>query len=79
MSASNTMTLTHANQASPAIERLWVVDGGHRIIAVTWRAGSRRGREDVVCLSPLIDTLKFYAPIRKNSEVFETVHVIDYG
>jgi hypothetical protein len=79
MSASNAMILTNTNQVSPAIERLRVIDGGHRIIAVTWRTGGRLGREDVVCLSPLIDTLKFYAPIRKNSEIFETVHIIDDG
>lgn len=64
---------------SPAIETLRVVDAGKRIIAVTWRAGRHQGREDVVCLSPLIDTLKFYAPIRKNSEIFETVRIIDDG
>jgi hypothetical protein len=79
MSESNVMVLTHTNQESPAIGSLRVLDGGHRIIAVTWRAGSRSGREDVVCLSPLIDTLKFYAPIRKNSEIFETVHIVDDG
>jgi hypothetical protein len=79
MSASNTMTTTNAKQESPAIESLRVVDGGHRIIAVTWAAGRRRGRTDIVCLSPLIDTHKFYAPIRKNSEIFETVRVIDDG
>src|SRR4051812_43934919 len=64
---------------SPAIQTLRVVDAGKRIIAVTWRTGRHQGREDIVCLSPLIDTLKFYAPIRKNSEIFETVRVIDDG
>lgn len=79
MSASNVMTLKNENRESPAIETLRVIDGGHRIIAVTWRTGGRRGREDIVSLSPLIDTLKFYSPIRKNSEIFETVHTIDDG
>src|SRR5271165_214567 len=79
MSASNTMKTVGANRESPAIESLRVVEGGRRTIAVVWRAGKRRGREDVVDLSPLVDSLKFYAPIRKNSEIFETVHVIDDG
>jgi hypothetical protein len=79
MSASDGMKIGDTKQESPAIESLRVVDGGHRIVAVTWRAGRRRERADVVDLSPLIDTLKFYAPIRKNSEIFETVRVIDDG
>jgi hypothetical protein len=79
MSANDTMKTIDEKRESPAIESLRVVDGGHRKIGVTWRAGRRRGRADIVTLSPLIDTLKFYAPIRKNSEIFETVHVIDDG
>jgi hypothetical protein len=64
---------------SPAIESVKVVDGQHRMLAVLWARGRRKGREDIVSLSPLIDTHKFYAPLRKNSELFETVRVIDDG
>jgi len=64
---------------SPAIESVSVVDGQHRVLAVSWSRGRRKDRTDVVSLSPLIDTHKFYAPLRRNSELFETVRVIDDG
>lgn len=62
-----------------AIGSLRVVDGQHRMIAVTWIAGRRRGRTDIINLSPLIDTHKFYAPLRKNAELFSTARIIDDG
>jgi hypothetical protein len=64
---------------SPAIESVKIVDGQHRMLAVSWARGRRKGRVDVVSLSPLIDTHKFYAPLRRNLELFETVRVIDDG
>jgi hypothetical protein len=56
-----------------------VISGPDRLVAVRWAAGKRRGREDRVDLSPLIDTLRFYAPLRKNPALFETAHLIDDG
>jgi hypothetical protein len=61
------------------IGSLRVLDGRHRIVAVAWIAGPRRGRTEVVDLSPLIDTHKFYGPLRKNAELFGTARVIDDG
>jgi plasmid stability protein len=56
-----------------------VVSGKDRVVAVRWAAGKRHGRDDVVDLSPLIDTLRFYAPLRKSPALFETAHLIDDG
>jgi hypothetical protein len=56
-----------------------VVDGQHRIVAISWAAGKRLGRVDRVDLSPLIDSLRFYAPLRKNPALFETARLIDDG
>src|SRR5262249_41552200 len=61
------------------IGSLDVVDGNRRRVAVTWLAGDRRGRKDTVDLSPLIDTHKFYAPLRRDPPLFATVRVIDDG
>jgi plasmid stability protein len=61
------------------IESLNVISGPDRLIAVRWAAGKRRGREDRVDLSPLIDTLRFYVPLRKNPALFATAHLIDDG
>jgi len=68
-----------AKKMSPSIGQIRVVDSARRIVEVSWVKGSRAGRSDIVSLSPLIDTLKFYAPLRKNSEIFETVRLIDDG
>src|SRR5262249_6398477 len=68
-----------AGSSSPAIAQLRVLDGQHRRIAVTWAAGKRIGRADHVDLSPLIDTHKFYAPLRKDPALFETARLIDGG
>jgi hypothetical protein len=69
----------HTTTPASAIGSVHVVHGQHRTVAVTWIAGGRRGRSDVVNLSPLIDTHKFYAPLRKNAELFSTVRAIDDG
>jgi plasmid stability protein len=56
-----------------------VVSGQDRVVAVRWAAGKRQGREDRVDLSPLIDTLRFYGPLRKDPALFDTAHLIDDG
>jgi plasmid stability protein len=71
---------TGAGLPPAQIESLGMIDdGADRIIAVRWAAGKRRGREDRVDLSPLIDTLRVYAPLRKNTALFATAHLIDGG
>jgi hypothetical protein len=48
-------------------------------IAVTWGDGARKGRRDLVDLSPLIGTHKFYRPLRNNPDLFKTVHKVRNG
>jgi hypothetical protein len=50
-----------------------------KLIEVIWANGNRRGRTDVVDLSPLIDTHRFYRPLRNDPALFRTVHVVDNG
>jgi hypothetical protein len=47
-------------------------------IEMLWVAGSRTGRTDIVDLSPLIKSFKYYRPIRESLE-FKTVRLIDDG
>lgn len=63
----------------PLIATVRPVDHENRLVEVTWAAGTRRGRTDTVDLSPLIDTHRFYRPLRKNIALFETVHIVDNG
>jgi plasmid stability protein len=71
---------TGAGLPPAQIESLGVIDEGpDRIIAVRWAAGKRRGRVDRVDLSPLIDTFRVYTPLRKNTALFATAHLIDNG
>ncbi len=48
-------------------------------IRITWSAGSRSGTTDVVDLSPLVNVLRFYRPLRGDAALFETVHVSHEG
>jgi len=52
--------------------------GGLRV-QVTWKQGLRTQRTDVVDLSPLIGSLKFYKPLRDDATLFETIHLVDLG
>jgi hypothetical protein len=63
----------------PLISRVRPVDAENRLVEVTWANGNRRGRTDVVDLSPLIDTHRFYRPLRKDPALFETIHIVDNG
>jgi len=63
----------------PLIASVRPVDAGNRLVEVTWAGGNRRGRTDVVDLSPLIDTHRFYRPLRKDTALFDTIHVVDNG
>jgi hypothetical protein len=63
----------------PVIARIRPVDAESRLVEVTWVDGSRRGRTDLVDLSPLIDTHRFYRPLRNDPALFDTIHVVDNG
>ena len=62
----------------PRLSEVRCVDGEHRLVRVSWRSGPRFAGE-VVDLSPLIDTHKFYAPLRKDPKLFASVHLINDG
>ena len=74
-----TPNMITAGTTSPAMGSLRVIDGNHRVVALTWLAGNRLGRTEVVNLSPLIDTHKFYAPLRRDAALFKTARIIDDG
>jgi hypothetical protein len=63
----------------PLIAAVGPVDAENRLVRVSWAKGHRRGRTEVVDLSPLIDTHRFYAPLRNNAALFNTVHIVDNG
>src|SRR5436309_2194135 len=63
----------------PRIGEVQCVDGRRRVISITWGKGPREGRTDLVDLSPLIDTFKFYRPLRNDPALFAGVHAINGG
>jgi hypothetical protein len=63
----------------PLIRRVRAVDAENTLIEVLWADGNRRGRTDLVDLSPLIDTHRFYRPLRNNPALFGTIHVVENG
>ena len=46
---------------------------------VTWADGDRKGRTDLVDLSPLVLSLKFYRPLRTDRDLFDTARVVRNG
>ena len=61
----------------PLLGAVRAIDSGS--VLVDWLAGARAGRTEAVSLLPLIDSFKFYDPLRRNAALFATVHVIDDG
>jgi hypothetical protein len=61
----------------PKIARIEAAD--HLVVRAEWSAGFRAGRTDVVDLSPMINTLKLYRPLREDESLFRTVHLIEDG
>jgi hypothetical protein len=51
----------------------------HLTIKVSWSAGIRAGRTDVIDLSPMINAFKHYRPLRENRELFASAHLIADG
>ena len=57
-----------------------VASSGKMTVTVTWAEGSPRfPRVDVVDLSPLIGSLKFFKPLRRNPRLFQTVRLSARG
>jgi len=48
-------------------------------VRVTWKESLRPHEEDVVDLSPLINSFKMYRPLRKNKDLFRDVRVSEDG
>lgn len=61
----------------PKIAKIEVVR--HLIMRVSWSGGIRTNRTDVVDLSPMINSLKHYRPLRNNEEFFRTAHLTEDG
>ncbi len=73
----NAITRLELTIPMPKIARVEVVD--HLVIRIAWSAGIRANRMDIVDLSPMINTLKHYRPLRDNKALFRTVHLIEDG
>jgi len=52
---------------------------GGLAVTVTWATGLRAGCSETVDLAPVITTLRFYAPLRQDAALFDTVMVDDDG
>ncbi len=63
----------------PRIGEFHIVDGQNRLVSVEWKSGKRKGRVDIVDLSPLIDSLKVYRPLRDSADLFNTAKAIRGG
>jgi hypothetical protein len=62
------------------LPRLRTVEpAGDLRVRVTWKKGLRHPRTEVIDLSPLIGSLKFYKPLRDDRSLFGTVHLVDMG
>ena len=48
-------------------------------VRVRWARGLRVGRTDTVDLTPLVNSFKFFKPLRDNAELFQTVQMTDDG
>src|SRR5262249_44989663 len=49
------------------------------MVEVTWSEGPRASRTEKVDLAPLINSMKFYRPLRDDEALFQTVHIVDDG
>ena len=48
-------------------------------IAVSWQAGPRAGKTDIVDLAPVVLAYKVYRPLRDNPKLFKALHRSDGG
>jgi hypothetical protein len=75
----NATDIIDTGRPLPRLASVRSIDGAHRLIRVAWAEGPRAGRTEPVDLSPLVDTHKFYAPLRGRSKLFDSVHLINAG
>src|SRR5262245_10588273 len=61
----------------PQLSSIEIIDD--LAVRVTWRAGIRVPRTEMIDLSPLINSLKLYRPLRTDRELFRTAHLIEDG
>jgi Protein of unknown function (DUF2442) len=52
---------------------------GPSTMEIAWAEGARRGRTDLVDLTPVIGTYKAYRSLRSNPKMFATVRLIEDG
>ena len=57
----------------------WVKPTGKSSIRVMWKVGPRAGKTETIDLSPLINSFKFYKPLRNGARLFKTIEIIDEG
>jgi hypothetical protein len=82
MSASKTENIssTEIDDTGVSLPRISQIQALPELcLSVTWAEGSRAGRTESVDLASVINTYKFYQPLRKNRELFQTVHLVDEG
>ena len=48
-------------------------------VIVTWKEGRRLGRQDVIDLTPIIESYKIFRPLRNNPDLFRAVRKNEYG
>ena len=48
-------------------------------VNITWSRGIREGITEEINLAPIIDSQRFFRPLRSNPKLFATVHPIVYG
>ena len=73
----NAITDIVAQQPMPKLKD--VRHSGQYRVEVVWAAGIRIGRREIIDLSPLIKSFRFYAPLRKSQVLFGSVHLIADG
>ena len=69
--------VTGSDGSMPRLGAVRAIDGSS--VIVNWVEGARSGRADAISLLPLIDNFKFYDPLRRNTALFSTVHLIEDG
>ena len=74
---SETEQVAHIGDQMPRVGS--VSHHGAYEIVVSWAAGPRERKADIVDLAPVVLTHKFFRPLRDNPEMLKTVHVIDDG
>jgi hypothetical protein len=73
----NAMTRLVLTVPLPRVSKIEAI-GGLKV-RVQWGAGIRAPKSEEVDLAPLINSLKFYRPLRSDPTLFYSVHLIEEG